>query len=112
LNVGDYTVFTVGNPLRVLFVEFTQFLVEITQVGCWRLHSFHYGKSLKGFETTQFSVEITQVEWWRLHRLNVGDYTVFLYDKSLTGFEITQFLVEITQVECWRLHSLSLPQIP
>ena len=37
LNVGDYTVFHYGKFLKG--VEITEFLVEITQVECWRLHS-------------------------------------------------------------------------
>jgi hypothetical protein len=41
-DVGEYTVFTIENP-------------------SWRIHSFHYRKSLKESENTQFLVENTQV---------------------------------------------------
>jgi hypothetical protein len=56
LKVGDYTVFTMGDSLKGS--KITQFLVEITQVECWRLHSFLLW-IIKGFEITQFVVEIT-----------------------------------------------------
>ena len=52
LNVGEYTVFTIGNPFKEH--ENTQFLVENTRVECWRIHSFHDRKSLKEHENTQF----------------------------------------------------------
>jgi hypothetical protein len=65
-STRDYTV----------LMEITQFLVEFTQVDCWRLHSFHYGKSLKG-------LEITQVDCRRLHKLIVGDYTILTMGNPL-----------------------------
>ena len=52
LIVGEYTVFTIGNPLRNLRTH--NFWVENTQADCWRIHSFHYRKSLKEIENTQF----------------------------------------------------------
>ena len=65
--VGEYTVFTVGNPLRNLRIH--RFWVENTQVDCWRIHSFSYRKSLKEIENTQFF-------GWSIHKLIVGEYTV------------------------------------
>jgi hypothetical protein len=120
LIVGEYTVFTIGNPLRNLRIH--RFLVENTQVDCWRIHSFHYRNSLKELENTQFLggeythrflaniqfftvgnplrksrthrfwVENTQVDCRRLHS--------FHYKKPLKEIETTQFLVENTQVDC------------
>ena len=57
--------FTIENPLRVLRLHSFRWRLHRLNVGDYTV--FHYGKSLKGFETTQFLVEITQVECWRLH---------------------------------------------
>jgi hypothetical protein len=82
LNVGEYTLCTIGNPLRNLRIH--SFWAENTQVECWRIHSFHYRKSLKEHENTQFWVENTQVECLRIH--------TFYYRKSLKEPENIQFL--------------------
>jgi hypothetical protein len=56
LNVGEYTLFTIGNPLRNLRIH--SFWLENTQVECWRIHISHYTsrKTLKEHENTQFLV--------------------------------------------------------
>jgi hypothetical protein len=58
---GEYTSCLLENTIHSRWVEDTQvdcrntqFLVENTQVDCWRIHSFHYRKSLKEIENTQF----------------------------------------------------------
>jgi hypothetical protein len=51
LIVGEYTVLPIGNPLRKSRIH--RFWVENTQVDCWRIHTFPYGKSLKELENTQ-----------------------------------------------------------
>ena len=61
MNVGEYTVFTIGNPLRNLKIH--SFWAENTQVEYWRIHSFRYRKSLKEPEMTQFWAGFG----WRLH---------------------------------------------
>ena len=51
LNVGEYTVFTIGNPLRNMRIH--SFWVENTQVECLRIH-IYYRKSLKEPENIPF----------------------------------------------------------
>ena len=96
LIFGEYTDFTIGNPLRNMRIH--SFWQENTQVECWRIHSFYYRKSLKQHKDTQFL-------GWRILKLNVGEYTVFTIGNPLRNLRIHSFLVKNTQVECWRIHS-------
>jgi hypothetical protein len=101
VGVGEYTVFAIGNPLRNLRTH--SFWVENTQVDCWRIHSFHYRKSLKEIENTQFlGGEYTS---WLF--MIVGEYTVLPIGNPLRKSRIHSFWVENTQVDCWRIHSFS-----
>jgi hypothetical protein len=77
--VGEYTVFTMGNPLRSLKIHsFGRRMY--TQVERCRIHSFHYRKSLEEpkKEYTFF--------WWRIHKLHVGEYTICTIGNPLTPY--------------------------
>ena len=52
LVVGEHTVVTIGNRLRNLRIH--SFFVENKQVDRWRIHSFSYRKSLKEPQNTQY----------------------------------------------------------
>jgi hypothetical protein len=90
-DVGKYTVFTIGNPLRKSRIH--SFLLENTQVWCWRIHSFYYRKSLKELENTQFF-------WRRIHKFDVGEYTVFTIGNPLRNLRIHSFW--------WRIHKFDV----
>jgi hypothetical protein len=62
LNVGDYTVFTMGNPLRDSRLYIFWGRLHRLNVGDYTL--FHYGKSLKRFEIKQILWEIRRLEYW------------------------------------------------
>jgi hypothetical protein len=52
LIVGEYTVFTIGNPLRNLRIHRFWWRIHKLIVGEYTV--FHYSKSLKEIENTQF----------------------------------------------------------
>jgi hypothetical protein len=65
----EITVFHYGRSLKGF--KITQSWCRLHRLNVGGYTVFDYGRSLKGFEITQFLEEITQVECWRLHRFSL-----------------------------------------